>query len=121
MEYYFSDMRPHYPAPLTWDSSVQGPPPQPCSLLVTSGANTRDLFKLVHLQDPATHIAVVWWLLKHIWLANGQYASCLNAFLFVNLAASGTTPDRCYCLNQASLTIRTLEVGLGEFPVGEDQ
>ena len=29
-----------------------------------------------------------------------------------------TAPDRCYCLNQASLTIRT-KGRAGEFPVGE--
>ena len=31
------------------------------------------------------HNIDIWWLLKHVWLASGRYASYWNTFLFVNL------------------------------------
>ena len=43
-------------------------------------AITGDLFKLVHLRTP-TSTTDIWWPLKYVRSASGQYASCLNAFL----------------------------------------
>ena len=41
----------------------------------------------------------------------GYHLQCMLGYL--------TAPDRCYCLNQASLTCNKGRAG--EFPVGEDQ
>ena len=64
--------------PDAYDLTVQGPP-GPVPLLVTSGDQDWRPDQSCLLQPPNS--ADIWWLLKHIGLANEHKLSCLHVIL----------------------------------------
>ena len=77
---------------LHWTGPQPGPPHWYWHLV----AKTRDLFILVHLGDPTVrplpHSTDIWWLLKHVRLASGRYASYWNAFLVTSCVQAFIKP-----------------------------
>ena len=65
--------------PLTWDLTVQGAPTPSPLPLVTSGGHHWISVQKCSLEDPHPP-PDIWWLLKRIQSANGQYTSYWNAF-----------------------------------------
>ena len=60
---------------------VQTCPPEDPPFLETSGGQDQRPFETWSLKKPSPIGTGIWWLLKHVWLASGWYASYLNSFL----------------------------------------